>query len=741
MNALLIVIGMAITAYVSVKLTFSATKQTLLKLQVFSSTKEIGEGSSSKAKILKKPPVTQNNQERVNNPTSGGVTNNENYATNQLPDMKGVDYGNGMNSNENMSESNVDNMSSSGGETNGGGASANLVAGVVVGVGAIQSNGNTGIGGVAVGIGAAQFNGNSSINNPKGLKSIDQSNSKNVVNNFSGGSPRINQNGHSQNYIAYAKGGKTTFKQNGRSNTYIAPGRNTMQIKAGGDINTYISEGQKGGSIKKISTRSGSINNYGVIRNVKRISMKFSGEKMELQRMSKRNVALGYGNQANGNLVYEIQPVGALGEGTVNNINNQVNTINKDSIVNNESNTVNQNDTINNENNQTNIANQNDIINNINNEANTASKNDIINNVNNQTNSTNQNINNLMNQNTTNHNAMNSNMISTNANMASETPASVINIYNNSIQKIIANAIGGNNANILNNEFNSEEMTKLAEVYRLQIAASHTNNYSDIQKYDEVYREIIKSAPGLTPREIVAVANRAFELNDDRKTSRQSLATLMTNAQNNIYNQNMTSLNDIIMSNSMVAETFNNFVDENYEKQLRIRAIKNIEAREDMTLEEKEREIEALKTLAKKEILESPEEAEYILGKQGVLLLKEKLDSNKENYNNTYKENLRNLENEADEQYRQNSENKNMDSNSLREKRLQTEMNEDIKSAIKEINDRIDNIENNRRHSWEDEKERLARNQINMTRNEDIPTGTSKIYISRTAQERDNEGA
>lgn len=220
---------------------------------------------------------------------------------------------------------------------------------------------------------------------------------------------------------------------------------------------------------------------------------------------------------------------------------------------------------------------------------------------------------------------------------------------------------------------------------------------------NDLVKQVVEMAPHLTRNQKIQVINRAMEMRNSRRRDQlmtnQALAAERTNQKINEQEEGRKALDDLLRDTSSVAINFNNYVDDNFDnihnlsqeeiEQIEEQARENIRKRDDLSLEEKEKEFERLKAemqtdalasrleevegIVKDEILDNPDGAKEILGDNGVELLKGKLAK---------------IQEERDEMYQKMLKLQRKNRNSSWEefkKRRDEEMKNDIQSAINEL--------------------------------------------------------
>lgn len=325
-----------------------------------------------------------------------------------------------------------------------------------------------------------------------------------------------------------------------------------------------------------------------------------------------------------------------------------------------------------------------------------------------------------------------------------------------------------------NRELNRTQLGISAGVYRAinGLAVSGNSGYqtfsqvmqSDSKNYEKVLRQVIKEQPGIkNPEQVMWIASRAMQLNEDKKHNREVNASLMTNRRNvqrDLEAGNLNYLNGMIRNDSAISNQFENFVETSYKKDMEEKARANIEKRSNMSLDEKEKEYEqelkkllengseedkkAVEERIKQQVLAEPEVAIEIIGEKGVDELTEHI---KKEYERVYKHNLSKQENIADNEFRKaNDEYKDSSPSEVREARIKFEMKESIEQATSEMYSKMqqESEENQKRdqkiRSFEGYMERRRRQEEQYQKNVEgsMPkaVGSDSIYVPRYVQEQ-----
>ena len=155
------------------------------------------------------------------------------------------------------------------------------------------------------------------------------------------------------------------------------------------------------------------------------------------------------------------------------------------------------------------------------------------------------------------------------------------------------------------------------------------------------------------------VASEANRLSEERKRNQQLIANQMANERVDMNKESMSALNNLLKDTSGSASThFHNFIEENFKdeierelspdevKEIEEQARENINKRNDIPLEQKEEEYEkekakllgdkesenseVIEQLLKERIVDHPEDAGSVLGKEGAAALQEQLENIKD---------------------------------------------------------------------------------------------------------------
>ena len=299
------------------------------------------------------------------------------------------------------------------------------------------------------------------------------------------------------------------------------------------------------------------------------------------------------------------------------------------------------------------------------------------------------------------------------------------------------------------------EVNRITETRLIESGKEANSVNASMKQYQAFFREIIRKNPRLTPEQILAVANMAMSLKMRRDGNMKMSANFKARKKFNLENANMNSLRQIIQNNENIANQFDGFVDEEYRKKVEAIARQNVEKRKDIPLEQLEEEYEKEKErimnggkvtksseegLILKQILENPDDAEDIIGKEGVAKLKETMAKNSEKLNSTYRKNLRSQENAADNEYlRNNPSAGNLDAEELREARIKQEIQKAVDEAMEQLKkDMRKEKANNAYEQKRREYEALNEGNGLMAANGGIGPQAmpQQIYISRTAEEQ-----
>lgn len=295
-----------------------------------------------------------------------------------------------------------------------------------------------------------------------------------------------------------------------------------------------------------------------------------------------------------------------------------------------------------------------------------------------------------------------------------------------------------------NGELSIEQRNTLASLYSQMYVMSLLGNISTNLNLS---KQVIKENPEIKDvRKILEITNRVMPVmaqNKKRLELNAALETRKKKSKQDMQDENIGFLNEIIKTDTSIGTQFNNFVDKAYEKKIREQAIANIEKRNEMTLEEKEREHaiqeeskkllesgseeekRAFEDKIKQKVLEDPEGAKKIIGEKGVEQIKVQIKNTTEKI---YQQNLEKQENIADNEFlKTHDEYKNADQEKVREERYKAELKEAIDQVMNEMN---------RRENYERDRRRKEDYISNMNTSVPQPTGSASVYIPRSVQDR-----
>lgn len=222
--------------------------------------------------------------------------------------------------------------------------------------------------------------------------------------------------------------------------------------------------------------------------------------------------------------------------------------------------------------------------------------------------------------------------------------------------------MGGIARDSRNNGLSTEQKAKLYSLTRVNEERKiSSGNSSSSVGYDktELFRQLVQTVPEMNTKDMRKVASEANRLSEERKKNQQLIANQMANERIDMNKESMNAINDLLKDTSGTTSTrFHNFIEENFKdeiereltpdevKEIENQAKENISKRNDIPLEQKEEEYEkekakllgekesenseVIEQLLKERIVDHPEDAESILGKEGASALQEQLNNIKD---------------------------------------------------------------------------------------------------------------
>lgn len=562
-----------------------------MSLHGYSSSKLIGggqEGERPRAKILNKSPLSN---PEVSNPPAVNGRNEVGFTPNSIPMMRGVDNGNINGGVPAVPISGVPSTQTGGVPAvgGGGGFGATAVVGLVNGIGGIIQSGN-----VMNKFAARRqimgpvFQGGGMIYNlkSKGARGVIQ-NANNMINS-SRRMSRLEQNAN--NILNATNRGRIRMNQGAGARNAISQGR--VSLKAKGAASNYIY-----GDVKGIRSRIGNIT-------TRDLRIKGASKPKSL---FVRNL---YAPKAKRLKIQELTNNGYMGKGKVNMINQlPVETTGKGKKI-------------------LRLSNSGVV-------PALAAGNNISVNLN-DVNLTKQNGYNLQKQHY------------------------MVNKSSNDYVTMIG--MGGIARDSRNNGLSTEQKAKLYSLTRVNEERKiSSGNSSSSVGYDktELFRQLVQTVPEMNTKDMRKVASEANRLSEERKKNQQLIANQMANERIDMNKESMNAINDLLKDTSGTTSTrFHNFIEENFKdeiereltpdeiKEIEDQARENISKRNNLSLEQKEEEYEkekakllgekesenseVIEQLLKERIVDHPEDAESILGKEGASALQEQLNNIKD---------------------------------------------------------------------------------------------------------------
>lgn len=222
--------------------------------------------------------------------------------------------------------------------------------------------------------------------------------------------------------------------------------------------------------------------------------------------------------------------------------------------------------------------------------------------------------------------------------------------------------MGGIARDSRNNGLSTEQKAKLYSLTRVsETRRIGSGNEGSSEGYDktELFRQLVQTVPEMNTSDMRKVASEANRLSEERKRNQQLIANQMANERVDMNKESMSALNNLLKDTSGSASThFHNFIEENFKdeierelspdevKEIEEQARENINKRNDIPLEQKEEEYEkekakllgdkesenseVIEQLLKERIVDHPEDAGSVLGKEGAAALQEQLENIKD---------------------------------------------------------------------------------------------------------------
>ena len=222
--------------------------------------------------------------------------------------------------------------------------------------------------------------------------------------------------------------------------------------------------------------------------------------------------------------------------------------------------------------------------------------------------------------------------------------------------------MGGIARDSRNNGLSTDQKAKLYSLTRVNEERKiSSGDSSSSVGYDktELFRQLVQTVPEMNTKDMRKVASEANRLSEERKKNQQLIANQMANERIDMNKESMNAINDLLKDTSGTTSTrFHNFIEENFKdeiereltpdeiKEIENQAKENISKRNDISLEQKEEEYEkekakllgekesenseVIEQLLKERIVDHPEDAESILGKEGAAALQEQLNNIKD---------------------------------------------------------------------------------------------------------------
>ena len=292
---------------------------------------------------------------------------------------------------------------------------------------------------------------------------------------------------------------------------------------------------------------------------------------------------------------------------------------------------------------------------------------------------------------------------------------------------------------------------------------------------NDLSRQIVSKVPDLNKRDMERVRNIANNIQMQKNMKRDMLARKVAEERIDTNKESLSALNNLLKDTSSAPSMqFNNFLAENFgieqkpelskEQMDKIReeAIKNVDKRQDIPLEQKEEEYEkefqkekeefinenkdertqAIEELLKEQILSNKEDAERILGKEGADALYEQIDQIKDKKEKIRVQEAIKLELSEQEKYvKKHPELKGASYYDILKERKQEEMNEDIDTAVGMLTSSKEEGTktkySNKTNSNNNNRMNNNSNNNNNNNNTVQPTNNQTIYVPRQITERE----
>lgn len=253
-------------------------------------------------------------------------------------------------------------------------------------------------------------------------------------------------------------------------------------------------------------------------------------------------------------------------------------------------------------------------------------------------------------------------------------------------------------------------LTRVNEERRIGLGNNSDKNVG----YDsnELFRQLVSTVPEMNTKDMRKVANEANRLREERNRNQQLIANQMANERIDMNKESMNALNNLLKDTSGSASThFHNFIEENFKdeiereltpdevKEIEQQARENINKRNDIPLEQKEEEYEkekakllaeketdnssVIEELLKERIIDHPDDAESVLGKEGANALQEQLNNIKDERDRAVVQEIIKQNFRANEKFvKKHSEYNKAKFEEIYKARQHEEMQQDIETAI-----------------------------------------------------------
>ncbi len=289
-----------------------------------------------------------------------------------------------------------------------------------------------------------------------------------------------------------------------------------------------------------------------------------------------------------------------------------------------------------------------------------------------------------------------------------------------------------------NSGLNSSQKFKLYALNRItendRLLSSGSDNYmrdrdAERPDYENWYRNALESLPNMNVNDIKDIVRRAKQLKEIARRQNQMLAAGKTDMRMNLRNENESALDNLLKETSVISADFNNYIENRFQDdeihtlsdneihEIEKQARENVEAREDIPLEDKEKEyqeeleklreekkeekFEEAQKIVKDEILDNPDAAKEILGEEATEELKKEFEKNRRKKESIYDRILERQEQSKDERFvKKYPKYKKSSSYEIHKARVDEEMKTYIRTAANQVD--LKNNKNSKIRNFED---------------------------------------